>query len=50
MGVKVIYYIAPQAWAWKSYRVKVLNSCVDLFHAGLVLKSRVQSIQLGVHT
>ncbi len=24
-GVKVLYYVAPQAWAWKEYRVKALE-------------------------
>ena len=27
-GIKVLYYVAPQAWAWKSYRAKVLENCV----------------------
>jgi len=27
-GVKVLYYVAPQAWVWKEYRVKVLERCV----------------------
>jgi lipid-A-disaccharide synthase len=27
-GVKVLYYVAPQAWAWKAYRAKVLEGCV----------------------
>ena len=27
-GVDVLYYVAPQAWAWKEYRVKKLSSCV----------------------
>lgn len=27
-GVRVLYYVAPQAWAWKSYRVKKLQSAV----------------------
>lgn len=25
LGVKVLYYVAPQAWAWKSWRVKPLS-------------------------
>jgi lipid-A-disaccharide synthase len=28
-GVKILYYVAPQAWAWKSRRVKTLEKCVD---------------------
>lgn len=27
-GVKVLYYVAPQAWAWKAYRAKVLEKTV----------------------
>lgn len=27
-GVKVLYYVAPQAWAWKAYRAKALQECV----------------------
>ncbi|CAM9900935.1 unnamed protein product [Chrysoparadoxa australica] len=28
LGVKVLYYVAPQAWAWKSWRVKPLSNNV----------------------
>lgn len=28
-GVKILYYVAPQAWAWKEWRAKVLEKCVD---------------------
>lgn len=27
-GVKVLYYVAPQAWAWKSYRAKSIQKAV----------------------
>lgn len=27
-GVKVLYYVAPQAWAWKSYRAKIISNYV----------------------
>lgn len=27
-GVKVLYYVAPQAWAWKAWRAKALSECV----------------------
>ena len=27
-GVKVLYYVAPQAWAWKAYRAKVMQRTV----------------------
>lgn len=28
-GIKVIYYIAPQVWAWKENRVKMMKKCID---------------------
>lgn len=28
-GVEVLYYVAPQAWAWKEYRVKKLSEYVN---------------------
>jgi lipid-A-disaccharide synthase len=28
MGVNVLYYVAPQAWAWKPWRAKVLSETV----------------------
>ena len=27
-GVEVLYYVAPQAWAWKEYRFKKIKQCV----------------------
>jgi lipid-A-disaccharide synthase len=29
-GLKVIYYISPQVWAWRSYRVRSIRRDVDL--------------------
>ena len=29
-GVKVIYYISPQLWAWRKYRVRTIEKHVDL--------------------
>jgi lipid-A-disaccharide synthase len=29
-GIKVLYYVAPQAWAWKSYRAKSMAKIVDI--------------------
>jgi lipid-A-disaccharide synthase len=30
MGIKVIYYISPQLWAWKPGRMKIIQKNVDL--------------------
>jgi lipid-A-disaccharide synthase len=29
-GVKVVYYISPQLWAWRSYRLHTIKKYVDL--------------------
>ena len=29
-GVKVVYYISPQIWAWRSYRLNTIKKYVDL--------------------
>ena len=28
-GLKVIFYISPQVWAWKENRVKMMKNCID---------------------
>ena len=28
-GIRVVYYISPQVWAWKENRVKIIKACVD---------------------
>ncbi len=28
-GIKVLYYISPQVWAWKQHRVKIIRKRVD---------------------
>ena len=28
-GLKVIYYISPQVWAWKENRVQQMKQCID---------------------
>jgi lipid-A-disaccharide synthase len=29
-GMKVVFYISPQVWAWKANRVKKMKKCIDL--------------------
>lgn len=29
-GIKVIYYISPQLWAWRGYRIRTIKKYVDL--------------------
>jgi len=29
LGIKVIYYISPQVWAWRRYRVRTIEKYVD---------------------
>jgi len=29
LGIPVVYYISPQVWAWRRYRVKKIRRCVD---------------------
>ncbi len=28
-GIRVVYYISPQVWAWKESRVKKMKQCID---------------------
>ncbi|KTD63513.1 lipid-A-disaccharide synthase [Legionella shakespearei] len=29
LGLKIIYYISPQIWAWKANRIHLIKKCVD---------------------
>lgn len=29
-GIKVFYYISPQLWAWRKYRIRIIRKYVDL--------------------
>jgi lipid-A-disaccharide synthase len=30
LGIKVVYYISPQLWAWRRYRISTIRNYVDL--------------------
>jgi len=30
LGIKVMFYVSPQVWAWRTGRVKKIKKCVDL--------------------
>jgi lipid-A-disaccharide synthase len=30
LGIKVLFYVSPQVWAWRTERVKKIKKCVDL--------------------
>ncbi|MBP9674183.1 MAG: lipid-A-disaccharide synthase [Bacteriovoracaceae bacterium] len=47
-GVKVFYYVAPQAWAWKEYRTKALNNSVHTLFTILPFEKEWFSTR-GVH-
>lgn len=40
-GLKVVYYISPQVWAWKENRVKLMKQCIDKMLVILPLRKRV---------
>lgn len=29
LGIKILYYISPQIWAWKANRIHVIKECID---------------------
>lgn len=29
MGIRILYYISPQIWAWKAKRIETIRACVD---------------------
>lgn len=29
LGIKIVYYISPQIWAWKAKRIHLIKECVD---------------------
>src|SRR5688500_9891092 len=54
-GLKVIYYISPQLWAWRSHRVKTIERDVDLmltilpFERGWYAKRGVTQVEFVGH-
>ncbi len=47
-GIKVIYYISPQLWAWRKYRVKTIRDSVDLLLTILPFEKNWYAAQ-GIH-
>jgi lipid-A-disaccharide synthase len=39
-GLKIIYYISPQLWAWRKYRIKTIEKYVDLLLTILPFENR----------
>lgn len=35
LGIRILYYISPQIWAWKAGRIKQIRECVD--HMAVIL-------------
>jgi lipid-A-disaccharide synthase len=39
-GFKIVYYISPQLWAWRKYRIRTIKSHVDLLISILPFEKR----------
>lgn len=35
LGLKIVYYISPQIWAWKANRIHLIKECID--HMAVIL-------------
>lgn len=35
LGIKILYYISPQIWAWKAKRIHLIKECID--HMAVIL-------------
>ncbi|STX42456.1 lipid-A-disaccharide synthase [Legionella donaldsonii] len=35
LGIRILYYISPQIWAWKANRIETIRACVD--HMAVIL-------------
>ena len=55
MGVKVLYYVAPQAWVWKAYRAKTIQENVHTLFTILPFEKKwfmdrgVKNVKAVVH-
>lgn len=53
LGIPVCYFISPQVWAWKSYRVKQIRRSVDLmlvifpFEEEVYRKQGIRAVYIG---
>ena len=43
LGIKVLYYVSPQVWAWRSGRVRVIGRVVDKMAVVLPFESEIYS-------
>ena len=54
-GITVLYYISPQVWAWRRYRIRQIAACVDAmavvfpFEAELYKSSGVRTVNFVGH-
>ncbi len=54
-GITVLYYISPQVWAWRRYRIRQLAACVDAmavvfpFEEDLYKSSGVRTVHFVGH-
>jgi lipid-A-disaccharide synthase len=55
MGVKVLYYVAPQAWVWKAYRAKTIQENVHTLFTILPFEKKwfkergVENVKAVIH-
>lgn len=35
LGIRIVYYVSPQIWAWKANRIHAIKACVD--HMAVIL-------------
>jgi lipid-A-disaccharide synthase len=41
LGLKIIYYISPQIWAWKAQRIRLIKECVDVMAVILPFEKKI---------